>query len=61
VESVFEKEVNYGAQVTADQDGKEHFVPSMGTKNAQTDFNASLNPTPARISAAIDGYLNQVS
>lgn len=57
VGSVYEKEVNYGTQVTADADGEEHFFGS-GTKNAQTDFNGS--PNVAGISGAINQRVNQV-
>jgi hypothetical protein len=59
VGSVFEKEVNYGTRVTADEGGKEHFSPPNGTKNAQTDF-ADAATSPAKIAAVIDSYLNMV-
>ena len=58
VGSVFEKEVNYGTQVTADEDGAEHFFGS-GTKNAQTDF-VDPSASPGEIPGAIDGFLNRV-
>jgi len=57
VGSVFEKEVNYGTQVTADKNGDEHFF-GAGTKNAQTDF--TDNDSPNKIVGAIDGWLNQL-
>ena len=48
VGSVAEKEVNYGVQVTADEDGREHFFGS-GTRNAQTDFtNSRTSPGKSR-------------
>ena len=61
VGSVYEKETNYGAQVTADKDGREHFVQNgTKTKNAQTDFNISVADAPSKISAAIDLFLKMV-
>jgi hypothetical protein len=61
VGSVYEKETNYGAHVTADKDGRENFVQNgTKTKNAQTDFNISEADAPLKISAAIDHYLNMV-
>lgn len=56
VGSVYEKEVSYGTQVTADADGTEHFFGS-GTMNARTDF-SNATSSPASISSAIDTYLN---
>lgn len=57
VGSVFEKEVDYGTQVTADKDGKEHFFGN-GTMNARTDF--AETDAPSRIGPAIDHFLNLV-
>lgn len=48
VGSVYEKETNYGTQVTADEAGREHFFGN-GTKNAQTDFNISTVDAPSKI------------
>jgi hypothetical protein len=56
VGAVYEKEVNYGTQVSADPDGHEHFFGN-GTKNAQTDF--AQDNAPALIPAAIDNRINQ--
>jgi len=57
VGSVYQKEVNYGTQITADPDGSEHFFGG-GTKNAQTDFayDGAWNDIPG----VIDGFLNKV-
>ena len=56
VTSVYEKEVNYGTQVSADADGHEHFYGPDNTRNAQTDFAES--DSPSKIQKAIDGFLN---
>ena len=58
VASVFEKEVDYGTQITADPDGKEHFFGN-GTKNALTDF-IDPSSSPGKIRFAIDNFVNQV-
>jgi len=58
VGSVNEKEVNKGAVVYADKDGREHFSHGRRTKNAQTTFDGSSDVVE-KITAAIDGYLNQ--
>jgi len=58
VSSVFEKETDYGTQITADPNGKEHFFGN-GTKNALTDF-VDRSTSPDNIRKAIDFYVNQV-
>ena len=59
VGSVYEKETDYGTQVTADEAGRESFFGN-GTMNARTDFNISAADAVTKISAAIDHYLNMV-
>ncbi len=56
--NIEEKEINYGTQVTADAEGKEHFFGN-GTKNAQTDF-VDGQTSPKYIQQVSDGWLNQV-
>ena len=58
VDAVKEKEINYGTQVTADENGREHFFGN-GTKNAETDF-VNSQTSPQYIQKVIDGWLNQV-
>lgn len=52
VESVLEKEVDYGTQITADSDGKEHFFGS-GTKNALTVRKPPKMPTSLHASRTV--------
>jgi len=59
VGSVYEKETDYGTQVSADEAGRESFFGN-GTKNARTEFNVSSADAATEISAAIDHYLNIV-
>lgn len=59
VGSVYEKETDYGTQVTADEAGRENFFGN-GTTNAKTDFNISATDAALMISASIDHYLNMV-
>ena len=59
VGSVYEKEVDYGTQATANEAGRESFFGN-GTKNARTAFNISSGDAAPKVSAAIDRYLNMV-
>mmetsp|Transcript_891 Transcript_891/g.1917 ORF Transcript_891/g.1917 Transcript_891/m.1917 type:complete len:107 (-) Transcript_891:159-479(-) len=59
VGSVYEKEIDYGTQVTANEAGRESFFGN-GTKNARTDFNISASDAAPKVSAVINRYLNMV-
>lgn len=59
VDAVFEKEVNVGTHVKADEAGHEYFWDAPpATLNAQTDFNETNSPN--LIPGAINHYLNLV-
>ena len=58
VESVYEKEIDVGTNVTADDNGRESFFGS-GTLNAKTDFTDDQT-SPNNIRTAIDGWLHRL-
>jgi hypothetical protein len=58
VESIYEKEIDVGTNVTADDNGRESFFGS-GTLNAKTDFTDDQT-SPNNIRTAIDGWLHRL-